>query len=33
MRSFIPREVNTLNSEGINDSNVLIKKESKNIYF
>lgn len=25
--------MNTLNSKGINDSNVLIKKESKNIYF
>lgn len=25
--------MNTLNSKGINDSNVLTKKESKNIYF
>lgn len=33
MRSFIPRETNTLNSKGINDSDALIKKESKNIYF
>lgn len=32
-RPFIPREMNALDSKGINDSNVLIKKESKNIYF
>lgn len=32
-RSFILREMNALDSKGINDSNVLITKETKNIYF
>lgn len=32
-KSFIPREMNALDSKGINDSNVLIKKESRNVYF
>lgn len=33
MRSFIAREVSTLNSEKINNPTVLLKRESKNIYF
>ena len=33
MRALIPGEMNTRNSKGINDSSVLIAKESKNIYF